>query len=114
MLKHIGAMAVALAHGDRRLRIEPPDVPATDDVAVPAAEFKDQPSKPFRDTHAEQVKLLGRTDLQVARLDEALLWRLIEDIYSQNDLFDRERMDNLLYNVKTIAEQIAGRQDRLA
>jgi len=74
--------------------------------------FKDQPSKPFRDTHAEQIKLLSRTNLQVARLDEALLWRLIEDIYSQNDLFDRQRMDNLLYNVKTIAERIAERQDR--
>lgn len=74
--------------------------------------FKEQPAKPFRDIQTEQLKLLGQTELLVENLTEELLQRLIVDIYSKNDLFDAERMDNLLYNVTVAARRIADRQYR--
>ena len=72
--------------------------------------FRAQPSKPFRDTHEEQLKLLGPSCLPVEKLQEGLLRQMVTDIYCANDLFDEERIDNLVYNIATAAEKIAARQ----
>ena len=72
--------------------------------------LKDQPAKPFRDTHAEQMKLLGRSAVPWDRLTESWLRQLVEDIYSRNDLFDTERLDNLVYNIGVVLQRIMIRQ----
>lgn len=72
--------------------------------------FRNQPAKPFRDTHEEQLKLLGNTSLSVEKLNEELLQQWVTEVYSANDLFDTERMDNLVYNIAKAAEKIAARQ----
>ena len=68
--------------------------------------LKDQSAKPFRNTHAEQVKLLGRSAVHWDRLTESLLQQMVEDIYSRNDLFDAERMDNLVHNIGVALQRI--------
>ena len=65
--------------------------------------LKDQPAKPFCDTHAEQVMLLGNSAVRWGSLTESLLWQIVEDVYSKNDLFDTERMDNLVNNISVVA-----------
>ncbi len=72
--------------------------------------LKDQPAKPFRDTHAEQMKLLGRSAVPWNRLTESWLRQMVEDIYSRNDLFDTERLDNLVYNIGVVLQRIMTRQ----
>ena len=72
--------------------------------------LKDQPAKPFRDTHAEQMKLLGRSAVPWDRLTESWLRQMVEDIYSRNDLFDTERMDNLVHNIGVALQRIMTRQ----
>lgn len=72
--------------------------------------LKDQPAKPFRDTHAEQMKLLGRSAVPWDRLTESWLRQMVEDIYSRNDLFDTERLDNLVYNIGVVLQRIMARQ----
>ena len=72
--------------------------------------LKDQPAKPFRDTHAEQMKLLGRSAVPWDRLTESWLRQMVEDIYSRNDLFDTERLDNLVYNIGVVQQRIMARQ----
>lgn len=72
--------------------------------------LKDQPAKPFRETHAEQMKLLGRSAVPWDRLTESWLRQLVEDIYSRNDLFDTERLDNLVYNIGVVLQRIMARQ----
>ena len=72
--------------------------------------LKDQPAKPFRDTHAEQMKLLGRSAVHWDRLTESWLRQMVEDIYSRNDLFDTERMDNLVHNIGVALQRIMTRQ----
>ena len=71
--------------------------------------LKDQPAKPFCDTHAEQVKLLGNSAVHWGSLTESLLWQIVEDVYSKNDLFDTERMDNLVNNISVVAQGIMTR-----
>ena len=72
--------------------------------------LKDQPAKPFRDTHAEQMKLLGRSAVPWDKLTESWLRQMVEDIYSRNDLFDTERLDNLVYNIGVVQQRIMARQ----
>ena len=72
--------------------------------------LKDQPAKPFRDTHVEQMKLLGRSAVPWDRLTESWLRQMVEDIYSRNDLFDTERLDNLVYNIGVVLQRIMARQ----
>ena len=72
--------------------------------------LKDQPAKPFCDTHAEQVMLLGNSAVRWGSLTESLLWQIVEDVYSKNDLFDTERMDNLVNNISVVAQGIMTRQ----
>ena len=72
--------------------------------------LKDQPAKPFRDTHVEQMKLLGRSAVHWDRLTESWLRQMVEDIYSRNDLFDTERLDNLVYNIGVVQQRIMARQ----
>ena len=72
--------------------------------------LKDQPAKPFRDTHTEQVKLLGESTIHWGRLTETLLRQLVTDIYSRNDLFDTERMDNLVHNISVNVQRIMARR----
>ena len=72
--------------------------------------LKDQPAKPFRDTHVEQMKLLGRSAVHWDRLTESWLRQMVEDIYSRNDLFDTERLDNLVYNIGVVLQRIMTRQ----
>ena len=72
--------------------------------------LKDQPAKPFRDTHTEQVKLLGESTVHWERLTETLLRQMVTDIYSRNDLFDTERMDNLVHNISVTVQRIMARQ----
>ena len=72
--------------------------------------LKDQPAKPFRDTHAEQMKLLGRSAVPWDKLTKSWLRQMVEDIYSRNDLFDTERLDNLVYNIGVVQQRIMARQ----
>lgn len=72
--------------------------------------LREQPSKPFREIHEEQVKLLGKTTLPVERLRDSMLRKLVMDVYSSNDLFDAERMDNLVHNITVTAQRIETRQ----
>lgn len=68
--------------------------------------LREQPAKPFRDTHEEQVKLLIGAFIPVEKLSESLLRNLVTDVYSSNDLFDEERMDNLVHNISVTAQRI--------
>jgi hypothetical protein len=43
-------------------------------------------------------------------LTESLLWQIVEDVYSKNDLFDTERMDNLVNNISVVVQRIMTRQ----
>ena len=68
--------------------------------------LKDQPAKPFRDTHTEQVKLLGKSAVSWERLQETNLRQLVEDVYGKNDLFDAERMENLVHNISVVSKRL--------
>lgn len=74
--------------------------------------FKDRPSKPFRATQEEQLKLLQHMDLPTELLTDDFIVQTIQTVFSKNPLFDQTRIDTLTYNVQYTAHHIRDVQDK--
>jgi hypothetical protein len=52
------------------------------------------------------VKLLGKSAVSWERLQKTNLHQLVEDVYGKNDLFDAERMENLVHNISVVSKRL--------
>lgn len=67
-----------------------------------------QPAKPFRDTHERQLKLLTAPKLPLDLLTDDFLADVVNNIYSQNELFDHDRILRLLSNIISNRDYLLG------
>lgn len=71
--------------------------------------FRKQPSKPFKETQEEQLKLIKTANLELDKLSPDKVDVLIDEVFTANPLFDTERLENLKYNLRYTRTKIIER-----
>jgi len=72
--------------------------------------FRKQPSKPFKETQEEQLKLIKTANLELDKLSPDKVDVLIDEVFTANPLFDTERLENLKYNLRYTRNNIIEHQ----
>ena len=72
--------------------------------------LKNQESKPFKDTHERQIKLLTEAALPIEKLSDEYIQKTMQEVYAANRYMDQSRLEILSDRVCSLAERVKSLQ----
>jgi HipA-like C-terminal domain. len=72
--------------------------------------FKNQEAKPFKEDHEKQFQLIKNSMLPLEKLTNEKIHQLTQEVFSKNNLIDKDRIERLQYNVVQCAKRLLERQ----